>query len=80
MVGGATRSPALRALAPAVLGRPVVLPPSQEYVALGAARQTAWALAGTAAPPTWPLPGGEHLEATPTPEVRAAYGVLRDSV
>ncbi|WP_323794059.1 FGGY-family carbohydrate kinase, partial [Nocardioides sp.] len=39
MVGGATRSPALRALAPAVLGRPVVLPPSGEYVALGAARQ-----------------------------------------
>lgn len=80
MVGGATRSPALRALAPAVLGRPVVLPPSAEYVALGAARQAAWALAGTDAPPTWSLPEGERLEAAPTPEVRAAYGVLRDSV
>ncbi len=80
MVGGATRSPALRALAPAVLGRPVLLPPSQEYVALGAARQAAWALSGAGSPPTWALPEGERLEAEVTPEVRAAYAVLRDSV
>ena len=53
MVGGATRSAAVRELAPAVLGCPVVLPPPGEYVALGAARQAAWALAGTAEPPTW---------------------------
>ena len=32
-------------------------PPPGEYVALGAARQAAWALAGTASPPSWPLPG-----------------------
>ena len=56
LVGGAARSAAVRALAPAILGRPVVVPPPGEYVALGAARQAAWALAGTAAPPAWPRP------------------------
>ncbi|WP_244929848.1 FGGY family carbohydrate kinase [Nocardioides sp. W7] len=78
VVGGATRSPALRALAPAVLGRPVVLPPPGEYVARGAARQAAWALSGAAGPPTWPLEGAETLEADPTPHVREAYARLRD--
>jgi xylulokinase len=77
MVGGATRSPALRALAPAVLGAPVTLPPSAEYVALGAARQAAWALAGTAGPPVWPAPETTVLEADPTPHVREAYADLR---
>jgi len=78
LVGGATRNPALRAIAPAVLGRPVTLPPPGEYVARGAARQAAWALAGTEAPPTWPLAGIDVLEADPTPQVREAYAALRD--
>lgn len=77
MVGGATRSAALRALAPAVLGRPVRLPPEGEYVALGAARQAAWALAGTDAPPAWSPGATTVLEADPTPDVRAAYADLR---
>lgn len=79
MVGGATRSPAVRALAPAVLGQPVHFPPSGEYVALGAARQAAWALAGGDAPPTWGLPGLETAEADPTPVVRQRYAALRDA-
>ncbi len=78
MVGGATKSAALRALAPAVLGCPVVLPPAGEYVALGAARQAAWALAGTDAPPTWPTSETTVLEAEPTPHVREVYADLRD--
>ncbi len=78
LVGGATRSPALRELAPALLGRPVTLPPAGEYVALGAARQAAWALAGGDAPPRWPLAGAEVLEATPTPHVREVYADLRE--
>ena len=78
LVGGATRNPAVRALAPAVLGRPVTLPPPGEYVALGAARQAAWALAGTDAPPSWPLAGTELLEADPVPAVREAYAALRE--
>ena len=69
---------AVCALAPAVLGCPVVLPPTGEYVALGAARQAAWALAGTDRPPTWPAPETTVLEATPTPHVREVYADLRD--
>jgi len=79
VVGGAARSAAVREILPAVLGRPVELPPQQEYVALGAARQAAWALAGTATPPAWPAPAGSRvLEATPTPHVRERYGELRE--
>ena len=78
LVGGATRSAAVRALAPAVLGRPITLPPSAEYVALGAARQAAWALAGTAEPPTWKQPETTVLEAEPTPHVREVYADLRE--
>jgi xylulokinase len=78
MVGGATKSAALRALAPAVLGAAVTLPPSSEYVALGAARQAAWALAGTAEPPQWPAPETTVLEAAPAPHVREAYACLRE--
>jgi xylulokinase len=78
LVGGATRSAALRALAPAVLGTPVTLPPPAEYVALGAARQAAWALAGTPEPPQWPAAETTVLEAEPTPHVREAYADLRE--
>ncbi len=82
LVGGATRSVALRALAPAVLGQPVTLPPSEEYVALGAARQAAWALSGKDAPPNWPLHGAEELRAddgaaAATADLRATYARLR---
>lgn len=78
MLGGATRSAALRALAPAVLGRPITLPPSAEYVALGAARQAAWALSGNAEPPVWQQPETTVLEADPTPHVREVYADLRE--
>ncbi|GEP36642.1 xylulokinase [Nocardioides psychrotolerans] len=82
MVGGATRSPALQALAPAILGRPITLPPPGEYVARGAARQAAWALAGTTAPPTWHLADTVELRAgltaDPTAYVREGYARLRD--
>jgi xylulokinase len=78
LVGGGARNAAVRALAPAVLGRPVLLPGEGEYVAIGAARQAAWALAGTDAPPVWTLSDVRTLEAEPTPDVRAAYAVLRD--
>jgi xylulokinase len=78
LVGGAARSAAVRALAPAVLGRPVDLPPSLEYVALGAARQAAWALSGSASPPQWSAAATDRLEADPTPDVRARYTELRD--
>ena len=78
MIGGATASPALRQLAPTVLGRPVTYLPAGEYVALGAARQAAWALSGAPEPPTWPLPDGETVEGDPAPGVRERYAELRD--
>lgn len=53
LLGGAARSRAVQALAPALLGAPVVLPEPGEYVALGAARQAAWAVSGTSEPPRW---------------------------
>lgn len=58
LIGGAARSRAVRAIAPTVLGLPVVMPPPAEYVALGAARQAAWVLSGDDAPPDWPFEGG----------------------
>jgi xylulokinase len=78
MVGGGARSQAVRALAPAIFGAPVTVPEPGEYVALGAARQAAWALAGTAQPPTWTPVASETYEAEPTPLVREAYAQLRD--
>lgn len=78
LVGGGARNEAVRRLAPAVLGRPVTVPEAAEYVALGAARQAAWALSGAAEPPSWPLPGVRTFEAEPTPDVRERYARLRE--
>ena len=78
LIGGAARSPAVQQIAPAVLGRPVAVPPPGEYVADGAARQAAWVLAGGDAPPQWPLADVVHTEAAPTPHVRARYAEARD--
>lgn len=68
LVGGGARSAAVRAVAPLVLGAPIVVPPAAEYVAIGAARQAAWTLAGTAEPPAWPL-GAPDEESSHEPDV-----------
>jgi xylulokinase len=78
LTGGAARSQAVRAIAPAVFGLPVVIPEAAEYVALGAARQAAWALAGTAGPPSWPARPSATYEAAAAPGVRERYTALRD--
>ena len=71
-------------MAPALLGRAVTLPPPGEYVALGAARQAAWALAGTPDPPSWARRSVEELappddrEQAAAADVRASYARLRD--
>jgi len=79
MIGGAARNPAIQQLAPAILGVDVLVPQPAEYVALGAARQAAWALAGTPTPPDWAAAPASVFTAAPTPQVRAQYGVLRDA-
>jgi len=73
LTGGAARSEAVCRIAPSVFGVPVRVPPAGEYVADGAARQAAWALAGEAEPPAWPL--GEVLtyQADEVPGLRARY-------
>jgi xylulokinase len=78
LVGGGARSEAVRRIAPAVLGVPVLAPPPGEYVADGAARQAAWVLAGSEAPPEWSRPGTERYEADPVPAVRERYAEVRD--
>jgi xylulokinase len=77
LIGGGAASEAVRRLAPAVLGVPVLVPPPGEYVADGAARQAAWVHRG-GNPPDWPVPGTEVFEADPTPAVRVRYAELRD--
>ncbi|PRY49069.1 xylulokinase [Geodermatophilus tzadiensis] len=78
LVGGGARSEAVRRLAPAVLGVPVLVPPPGEYVADGAARQAAWVLAGGDTPPVWPATSTETYEADPVPAVRERYAEVRD--
>jgi xylulokinase len=53
LIGGASASAAVRAIAPGLFGVPVAIPAPGEYVGLGAARQAAWVLSGDAGPPQW---------------------------
>jgi xylulokinase len=78
LIGGGARSRAVQELAPAVFGREVTIAPDGEYVALGAARQAAWALAGTAEPPAWEISGSRVVAADATPEVLGAYRELKE--
>jgi xylulokinase len=79
LIGGGARSPAVRALAPGIFGVPVDVPDPEEYVALGAARQAAWALAGTPDPPAWPRRPAARYEGTYRPEIRERFAALRDA-
>ncbi len=76
LIGGGAGSAAVRALAPALFGVPVAVPDAAEYVALGAARQAAWALAGGPEPPPWPV-RAQTATAEPTEPVRVAYAEIR---
>ncbi|MFC5929886.1 xylulokinase [Cryobacterium melibiosiphilum] len=62
LIGGGSQSPAVQKIAADVFGVPVVLPKPGEYVALGAARQAAWALDGSPDFPAWPLEIARELE------------------
>lgn len=73
LVGGGARSEAVRRIAPAILGRPVDVPPPAEYVALGAARQAAWTLTQQDSPPDWTPGLVTPYSAAPTPDVLKQY-------
>ncbi len=77
LIGGAAASKAVRTVAPALFGTPVSVPDPAEYVALGAARQAAWALRGGDEPPEWPV-AAVSVTGDPTPAVREAYARVRD--
>ncbi len=82
LIGGGARSAAVQSVAGGVLGVPVAVPTPGEYVALGAARQAAWALAGRQdadEPPEWAV---REISASGDPghwgrEVRERYASLR---
>ncbi|MDH6235515.1 xylulokinase [Cryobacterium sp. CG_9.6] len=81
LIGGGSQSPAVQKIAADVFGVPVVLPAPGEYVALGAARQAAWALDGGTEFPSWVRkiarefePAADRSWAT---EVRARYAESR---
>jgi xylulokinase len=54
------------------------VPEPDEYVAIGAARQAAWALAGTPGPPGWPRSGVAEYSGPPEPRVRERHAALRE--
>lgn len=78
LVGGGARARALCEIAPAVFGVPVLVPGPAEYVALGAARQAAWALNGSSQPPGWERPAIDRYTADPVPAVHHRYASVRD--
>jgi xylulokinase len=78
LIGGGSQSEALRRIAPQVFGVAVNVPAPGEYVALGAARQAAWALSGAGQPPQWPGADSTVFEDTPRPQVYERYAELRD--
>ncbi|MFV0407864.1 MAG: xylulokinase [Propioniciclava sp.] len=73
LVGGAAQSEAIRALAPGILGVEVTVPPAEEYVARGAARQAAWVTSGAGEPPVWELAGSTVLTGADQPEIRERF-------
>jgi xylulokinase len=78
LIGGGARSPAVRQAAPGIFFSPVIVPEPEEYVALGAARQAAWAMAGTPEPPPWPPRPAETYTGPAQPQIRERHAALRD--
>jgi xylulokinase len=79
LIGGGAKSEAVRAAAPGIFGASVDVPEPEEYVALGAARQAAWALAGTPDPPSWPRRPAQRYEGPAQPGIRERFAALRDA-
>jgi len=82
LTGGASQSEAVRRIATSVFGLPVVVTEAFESVAVGAARQAAWALSGEL--PEWRVPvAGRYdptdADVTAADDLMARYtAVLRD--
>ena len=74
LVGGAAKNPAVPEIASSIFGRKVIVPPTGEYVANGAARQAAWALTGQL--PNWLIGDTQVIESKHFPEVFSKYQEL----
>jgi xylulokinase len=81
LIGGGARSIALRSALAETLGLDVIVPSVREYVAIGAARQAAWAATGKL--PQW----GRQIDDAIAPtgasgpkRYRARYAALRNSL
>lgn len=80
LIGGAAAASTVRSAAADIFGVPILVPQPGEYVALGAARQAAWALAGGAAPPDWEVPVAATVEPSDSEAGAAAAARYRDLV
>ncbi|WFE37390.1 xylulokinase [Micromonospora sp. WMMD998] len=80
LVGGGAKNEAVRRIAPALFGKPVLVPPPGEYVADGAARQAAWVVAGGDTPPRWSAETPETYEDDPVPLIREQYATAQHAV
>jgi xylulokinase len=79
LIGGGAQSEAVRQLAPAIFGCPVIVPEPAEYVADGAARQAAWVLSGHQDPPAWAGPPAKAYESDDVDtQTRERYREARD--
>ena len=74
LVGGAAKNPAIAPIASSIFGREVILPPTGEYVANGAAKQAAWALTGQM--PNWSIGETLSISEIATPDVFDKYKTL----
>ena len=86
LIGGAARSRAVQEIAPSIFSAPVTVPAPLEYVAIGAARQAAWALRSRAGRQDQPKWTSEASTVRPLGDpaagerVRVAYGEFRETV
>ena len=79
LIGGGAKSEAVQKIAPTIFGAPVVVPRASEFVALGAARQAAWALSEDAQLPQWSVHDAETYEGDFSEQAVEQYKALRDA-
>lgn len=90
LLGAAAELPAVQAIAPALFGALVVVPPGAQYAALGAARQAAWSLGAVLGSrpmqgmPQWPQAAARLLDpgeqAPVGAAVRQQFRAVRDTI
>jgi xylulokinase len=83
LTGGGARSAAVQQIAGVLFDVPVEVPEPAEYVAVGAARQAAWAASGADLPPDWVV-RSSAVSVSAQPDVagtvRDAYARARDQL